>query len=72
MNFPLPKSLVANVSLPEVRVELFLKFEQSEGADKGISIVAKILDQAADLDPELQELLNRFGDYLHKQRERVG
>jgi len=61
-----PKSLTATIHV---------RFNYDGSESKVISgegpteIIGRILDQAADMEPEMQELLVRFADYLNGKRD---
>lgn len=63
------KSLTATIHLPDVNVHLFAQFEQKCGKtkqveDNEIELLSRILDQASEASPELQEIILKFADYI--------
>lgn len=62
-----PKSLTATVHV---------RFHYTEPATKPMSdsqtqMIGKILDQAAEMEPEFQELLLKFTEYLNHQKQKT-
>jgi len=64
--FESPKSLTATI---------YVRFHYKEpeigpASQTTTEMVARILDQATEMDPELQELLNKFASYLNEQSQK--
>lgn len=65
--FTSPKSLTATVY-----VKFHYKEPETQPVEEGTTRrIARILDQATDMDPELQELLVKFADYLNQQSQKT-
>lgn len=61
--FESPKSLTATIYM-----RFHYKEPENEAASQGTTeTIGRILDQATEMDPELQELLNKFASYLTEQ-----
>ena len=66
----IPKSLTGTIHLPDARLNFHLIFGEGETKDQPegeeAKLMGKILNQAVELSPELQELLVSFADHIHK------
>lgn len=62
-----PKSLTATV---HVRFH-YTEPEAKPMSDSQTQMIGKILDQAAEMEPEFQELLLKFTDYLNQQKQKT-
>ena len=61
-----PKSLTATIY-----VRFHYKEPETDPLGQGTTkTIAKILDQATEMDPDLQEILNKFASYLGEQSQR--
>ena len=64
--FESPKSLTATIY-----VRFHYKEPEIETAGQGTTkTISRILDQATEMDPDLQELLNKFASYLNEQSQK--
>jgi len=61
-----PKSLTATIYM-----RFHYKEPETEAPSQGTTeTIGRILDQATEMDPELQELLNKFASYLNEQSQK--
>lgn len=71
-----PRSLVATIHLPDVRMRFFLNFEfkkETNGSGGDLKSIDRILGKASNLSPELQEVLAKFLEFLDsEEKERAG
>ncbi|GAH64786.1 unnamed protein product, partial [marine sediment metagenome] len=52
-------------------VRFHYKNPETEAPNQGTTeTISKILDQATEMDPNLQELLNKFASYLNEQSQK--
>ena len=65
---PKVKSLAGVLSLPECKLNFYLRFDDSEPPSDEAERITKILDQVSNLSPELQETLVDFAEYLEKKK----
>jgi hypothetical protein len=62
------KSLGGVLSLPECKLNFYLRFDDSEPPSDEAERITKILDQVSNLSPELQETIVDFAEYLEKKK----
>ena len=61
-----PKSLTATIYM-----RFHYKEPETDAPSQGTTkMIGKILDQASEMDPELQDLLNKFASYLKEQSQK--
>jgi len=70
-----PKSMTATFHLPDVRAQIYVRFQYEDGdspaSDSEIKLMGRVLDKAAGLNGSMQELLVRFAEYLEKISEKA-
>ncbi len=56
-----------------IYIRFHYKNPEAKSPDEGATeMLGKILDQASEMDPTLQELLVKFADYLSHQSQKAG
>ena len=64
------KSVTGVLQMPECRLNFYLSFDETEPKGEDAKKIGRIMDQASDLSPEMQEVLIKFADFLEKHAEK--
>ena len=65
------KSVTGVLHLPDLRLNFYLSFDETEPEGEDAKKIGRIMDQASDLTPEMQEVLIKFADFLEKHGEKA-